>query len=658
MLLGANVCRAQTDTEIQTPPPGFQLPGAPDDFGPPLPPQAKISTAAESATLQALRDQLTKGAIPADARNKALLLLKLEQAQLALDDVNSGLIYDGASVLRWVRFTLERAQTVARAKGDAVYPALEPMHERAYIAANDGSAQPYWVMLPKDYSPRNSYPLVVFLHGYTPDTTKINPWLPDETTYELATQRGFIFVVPYGRRNTDFVDSGEDDTLQVLAEVQKLYSVDASRIALLGPSMGGFGVYAIGLHHPDIWSGLAPMSARSDFYLWFNLQRDNVPPWKRLQYDADEPRFLATNGRHLPLFFQHGAEDSIVSVEQSRHMAQTLTALQIPFRYREIPLADHYIYVYNGAYEAALDWLKPLRRITAPNPVSYLSGNARNDGAYWLKIGARSDYSRAAKLEAQILPANNAPATIEVKLDNVTQFTLSPPATLLAADAPFELKINGATATATRDAQNHIVWRDATQIESTTWPQSKTPARCGPLKNAFRDRFLLVYGTQTLPNNRFNPDEMLARRWQKQWQIYADGLPPIKADKDVTANDKRDFNLVLFGSHDSNSVLGEIAAKLPLEWTPTGVRVGDKTVAGENLGLQLCYASPWSREHLIVVQSGAPWGDFLPDNHKWDLLPDYIVFTPQRATDDTNVTLEAGFFDHNWQLAPATVATP
>lgn len=71
------------------------------------------------------------------------------------------------------------------------------------------------------------------------------------------------------------------------------------------------------------------------------------------------------------------------------------------------------------------------------------------------------------------------------------------------------------------------------------------------------------------------------------------------------------------------------------------------------LGLIFCYASPWSPERVVVVQSGPLWGAHLPFNHKWDLLPDWAVFSQARdASDSTNQTLAAGYFGRNWELKP------
>ena len=616
------------------------------------PPPTTLSNAQLRAAWRELNDKIANQTAPVDQQNLALLKFKLEQVESALEILESGRALHPDELRNWTAWYFERAQTIASAPGDATATVPGPLHERAYLARNDGSTQPYWVAVPDDYSPQKKYPLVIFLHGYSPDTSKLSPWLPGEETWSLATARGFIIAIPYGRRNTDFVDVGEDDVLRVREETLKNYSIDENRVSLLGPSMGGFGVYAIGLHRPDLWAGLAPMSARSDFYLWFGLQRQNVPVWKRSQYDADDPRFLATNARHLPMFLQHGALDNITDVEQSRRMARTLAQEKLPFKYREIPEGDHYIYFYDKAYDQALDWLLPLKRTPAPVRVSYLSVNARNADAYWTHIETRSDYAQAATIDAEIVTGADGAKTIDITTKNVTSFRLDPPEELLAKNAPVAWKINGEKAEIARDEKGAFWWQRPAATATAFAP--KSPQHCGPIKNCYRDPFLLVYGTQA----KNDDDKIAAQTWAAQWRVYADGMPPIKADSEITQDDKQNFNLVLFGSRDSNRLLSEIVDQLPLGWTPTGVRVGvgkgSKYLRGEPgvpLGLQMCYASPWSPQKMIVVQSGAPWGEFLPINHRWDLQPDYIVFSARREpSDNTNQTLAAGFFTTDWKL--------
>jgi predicted esterase len=643
---------AQLLPEVPIGAPTPAVPQAPTTFTPDTTQTPELSQL--RAQLETLEKQLQNGTLPIDPQNLALTRFKLEQSRLILFYLDNGFAPSSSSAQNTMSAYLQRAQVVGQTRGDAADVPQYPMHERAYIAPNDGSTQPYWIFLPPNYSPRQKYPLVMFLHGYSPYVTKVDPWLPDDQTWKLATERGFIFAVPYGRRNSDFVDIGEDDTLKVLSEVQKRYSVDTSRSFLMGPSMGGFGVYAVGLHRPDLWAGLAPMAARSDMYLWFKLQRENVPLWKRLQYDADDPRTLKRNGGHLPTLIQHGALDDIVAVEHSRRMATDLKTLKLPVQYREIEDGDHYIYFGASAYVTALEWMKKLPRTIVPRHITYTSGNPRNAHSYWTEITARDDYSRLATIDAEI--SGNQ---IVVKTENVAAFRLTPPAELLRTRRRVTLIVNNTTQS-TFDAAKPMEWRSPSlsEIATTTYPGVKTPTRSGPIKNCYRDPFLLVYGTQELAD-RINNDREKAQLWGQEWEAYADGMPPMKADTQLTTADRANYNLVLFGTRQSNRVLAEIADKLPLELTPDGYRRGTQNVVAQNIGLQMCYPSPFNNARMIVVQSGIAWGAKLPVNHKFDLLPDYIIFDSTiDATDQTNQALRAGYFNHQWQLPKNDIAAP
>jgi len=59
---------------------------------------------------------------------------------------------------------------------------------------------------------------------------------------------------------------------------------------------------------------------------------------------------------------------------------------------------------------------------------------------------------------------------------------------------------------------------------------------------------------------------------------------------------------------------------------------------------------------LAVFCTGRFWGDALPINHKFDLLPDFIVYSSEvDASDKTNRFLCAGFFDKDWRFDPDAV---
>nr|AUN36262.1 hypothetical protein [uncultured bacterium] len=602
--------------------------------------------------LELLEKRLQKKEIPADPQNLALLRLKIEQVHLQFRRIESNKSqyvlqspYEQTKID--IAGLLTRAESIARAKGDAVYPASGQMHERAYIARADGSAQPYWIFLPRDYTPRKKWPLVVFLHGYSPQINKVEPWIPGEDIWKPATDRGFIMAVPYGRRNTDFINIGEDDTLDVTDAVTSRYNADPERTFLLGPSMGGYGVHAIGLHNAGRFAAIAPLCGRTDTYLWLNLRRKDLPAWKRVLYDADDPQQLKLNAFQLPIYMQHGAQDHIVSVEHSRRYYAELKALGFPIFYNEIRNGSHFIYFDEATFHVALDWMKRQQRPPVPRRVRFSTGTLRNNNLYWVEIDGFRDYSELAHLDAQIRDGN----IIEVKTENVARFTLKPPAQFLKAGLPLTLVVDGKTVEQKFDTTVPIQW----PIRTTEHPLQKMPRRAGPIKECYRDPFLLVYGSRAP-----GADEANARRFLKEWDDYADGLPPIKADREVTADDKKNYNLILFGTRQTNSLLAEISDQLPLEMTPDGYRLGDKQFSneGKEIGLQLCYPSPFDPARMIVVQSGLYWGTAIDLNHKFDLLPEYIVYIDEiDYSDKTNRALTAGFFDHNWNLPLEIAAT-
>jgi hypothetical protein len=412
----------------------------------------------------------------------------------------------------------------------------------------------------------------------------------------------------------------------------------------------------VGLHTPHLWAGLAPMAARTDIYEWLRLQRTKVLPWKRALYESDDPRSLRENAMHLPIFMQHGALDRIVPVTHSRLFSSDLRLLGYPIRYREIPEGDHYIYWQADSYQQAFDWTLKLRRVSAPRRIVYATQNLRNNRAYWATIEAFQTYGQPARLEVEI-DANNV---VTVRTRNIAAFSLQPPAELIQAGKPLSLQVDGTVVAQDADAGQPLRWsnRDVAPADAAPAAGSvKSPQQSGPIRECYRDPFLLVYGTQGVKTGSVT-DETNARRFAREWQEYADGTPPIKADSEVTAADRKNFNLILFGTRDSNSLIAEAADKLPVELTPTGYRLGQQRFTENDLGLVMCYLSPFGVGRMIVVHSGVYWGAALPINHKFDLQPDYIVFRNlYDISDATNDAVAAGYFDNNWQLPDTTPTT-
>ena len=183
----------------------------------------------------------------------------------------------------------------------------------------EGKDYKYMVYVPPTYDPAAQWPLILFLHGKGErgdDGTKqtkagIGPAIrknPD--LYSSA-----IVLMPQCPDHCWWVGATEYISL-TLEKTCKEYSVDPSRIYLTGLSMGGFGSWMYGAEHSDVFAAVAPICGGGR---------------------ASDAEKLVS----VPVWAFHGAEDSVVPVEFTRRMVETLKKKGGNVRYTEYPGVDH-----------------------------------------------------------------------------------------------------------------------------------------------------------------------------------------------------------------------------------------------------------------------------------------------------------------------------
>lgn len=204
--------------------------------------------------------------------------------------------------------------------------------KRHYLLEAAGEIMPYRVYIPKGYRPGKKMPLVVALHGLgaTEDSffESYGGAMP-----RLAEARGYIVVAPLGYR----VDGGygvflpgaatdpagararslsEQDVLEVVKRVREQYTIDDTRMFLMGHSMGAIGTWALAMKNPAPWAGLGAFSGFG----------------------------VATNAKAIvgiPQFVVHGDADNTVSVAGSRTMVAALKSAGGTVTYIEVPGGNH-----------------------------------------------------------------------------------------------------------------------------------------------------------------------------------------------------------------------------------------------------------------------------------------------------------------------------
>ena len=213
-------------------------------------------------------------------------------------------------------------------------------HALTVVSSLDGSPQPYRLYVPAAFKKGQALPLVVVLHGKGVDH---NAWFDLTPIKQVAERYGWLAAAPNGRGDHYYSGPGEQDVLDIIAEVRRTCRVDADRLYLTGHSMGGWGTWYIGLRHRELFAAICPMAALTP------------------------PIDLMENARHLAPFIIHDTGDDVVPVDDSRRAARRLVDLGISFQYREETGYAHSSKMIGDNLPRVFDWFLAHPRLERPS---------------------------------------------------------------------------------------------------------------------------------------------------------------------------------------------------------------------------------------------------------------------------------------------------
>jgi polyhydroxybutyrate depolymerase len=185
------------------------------------------------------------------------------------------------------------------------------------------------VVLPADWSPDKTYPVVVLLHGITANSTVQNAYL---RTSILVDELQYVLVLPEGTRNSnddqfwnattnccDFEGSGVDDAaylIELARDAVARYGGDSQRLYFFGHSNGGYMSYRLACDYSDEIAGIASLAGSS----WVDPANCGNPgPVTVLQVHGTDDETVLYDGRLFEgEIVQPGAEEVIARwVERS-----------------------------------------------------------------------------------------------------------------------------------------------------------------------------------------------------------------------------------------------------------------------------------------------------------------------------------------------------
>jgi hypothetical protein len=125
----------------------------------------------------------------------------------------------------------------------------------------------------------------------------------------------------------------------------------------------------------------------------------------------------------------------------------------------------------------------------------------------------------------------------------------------------------------------------------------------------------------------------------------------VKDDRDVTADDFRNYHVVLFGDPGSNRLIARVIGKLPLKWTKQTITLGAKSFASADYIPALIYPNPLNPSKYVVLNSGLTVNDrdYPASDYLTPRLGDFAIIRIQ-DTAGMPEPVVAGLFDENWRL--------
>ena len=198
---------------------------------------------------------------------------------------------------------------------------------------HQGAGLTYLTVLPDDYNPELSYPLVIMLHGFGATMADLAGLAPaiNSTGYVYACPNapiafdlglghaGYGWTSPRGQSTPEEAASAETLLGGFFDEVFEQFQIEPGRAVLLGFSQGGGMAYRCGLERDDTFAGLVALSA-------------TLP-------DPDELQARLPESRTQPIFIAHGLSDPLVPTETALTARRFLGGVGYSPAYHEYDMA-------------------------------------------------------------------------------------------------------------------------------------------------------------------------------------------------------------------------------------------------------------------------------------------------------------------------------
>jgi predicted esterase len=542
-------------------------------------------------------------------------------------------------------------------------------YKRTFLSEIDGSVQYYAVNPAHPLHAKGPAPaLILSLHGASVEA------IGQANAYESKTW-GDI-VAPTNRRpyGFDWEDWGRLDAMEVLALAQKSLHTDPQRTYLTGHSMGGHGTWHVGVTFPDRFAAIGPSAGWISFWSYAGAVRtaDPTPMQQLLNRPMNPSDTLALKQNYVQegVYVLHGSADDNVPVTQAREMVQQLSTFHKDTTYYEQPGAGHWWDVSDEPGADCVDW-QPLfdffahHALPAEEMVRQVDFTTADPGVsawcHWAGIVGQAHRLNPSSVRVRLDPGQRR---FVGTTENVALLALR--CTNLPGSDALKIELDGQTLdNVPYPTADKTLWLTR---KGRTWSlgaapvlTDKRPERCGPFKQAFRNRMVFVYGTQGTPEE--NAWAVAKARLDAESFWYrGNGSLDIVADTAFDPNRERERNVILYGNADTNAAWKPLLADSPVQVRRAAITAGAQTVMGDDLACLFVRPRPGSlRASVGVVGGSGLTGMRLTDRLPYFVsgveYPDYLVLNPDTLINGISGVRLAGFFGPDWSISTGEFLT-
>ena len=227
------------------------------------------------------------------------------------------------------------------------------------IPNKNGDQMNAWMIKPKDFSPNNKYPVLMYQYSGPGSQQVSNVWDGRNTIwFNLLAQKGYIVLCVDGRgtgyrgtkyKKATYKNLGKYEIEDQIAAAQWVGSqsfVDAGRIGIFGWSFGGYMASLAMTKGADVFKvgiAVAPVTTWRYYDTIYTERYLQTPQENPQGYDENSPINFAglMKGKYLLI---HGTADDNVHYQNAVEMAEALIQKNKEFEFMTYPDKNHGIY--------------------------------------------------------------------------------------------------------------------------------------------------------------------------------------------------------------------------------------------------------------------------------------------------------------------------